>query len=282
MIQNSNLATQFQDEPQQSPETVVDHVREIVGAYLKKRTHLSINGISKKCAVSEPTLRRIMSGKVKTSPQVTTLLDILTYISGTTSVRNIVEMYPGPIAEFFTSAMPHLDEFDQEYSNALNDELQDSVKYLIYKLSLNHCGVREEKIRELYGNHGIQLLKEMMEKGYIKEDSDGACRATARSFAGSHAQFVRNFKAVADFIKPDKFRHRKPLNPYFVNMSDSISPEAYEQIRRLQKSLNNKIRKILSSEESKGKIPFFYICAQDTLDLKSAFELVESEENPNI
>ena len=60
--------------------SVADHLRLIITQYLEKRPQLSVNGISKRCNVSEPTLRRIMSGKVKTIPQITTLLDILTYI----------------------------------------------------------------------------------------------------------------------------------------------------------------------------------------------------------
>ena len=260
------------------PRTVVEHLSLVVKDYLKKRPHLSVNGISKRCQVSEPTLRRIVSNKVKTTPQLSTLLDLLTYVGQTTSVRDIVKMYPGPIADYLTDAMPYLEEVDQEYSNAVNDELKDPVKYLIYKLSLNHSGVSEEKINELYGNHGIALLSEMVEKGFIEKYASGICRARTKTYGGSHKEFVRNFKLVADFIKADRLRPRKPLNPYFINMSDSISPEAYEQIRRLQASLDKKIRKIVSSDEAKGQIPFFYIAGMDTLDSRPAYEWAEEED----
>ncbi len=259
-------------------ERVVDHLREVIASYLRRRPHLSVNGISKKCGVSEPTIRRIMSQKVKTTPQITTLLDILTFVSQSNSVREIVAMYPGPIGEFLAEAMPYLEEFDQDYSNAINEELKDPVKYLIYKLALNSCGVREAKIIELYGNHGLQLLDDMVEKGFIDRNEDQLCRARAKTFSGSHDEFVRNFKVVADFIKTNKLRNRKPLNPYFVNMSDSLNPEAYEQIRRILSKTDKKLRKILSSRESKGTIPFFFLGAMDTLDSKSAQEWVDDEE----
>lgn len=259
------------------PQDVVSHVRHVVAQYLAARPQLSVNGISKKCGVSEPTLRRIMGGKIKTVPQVTTILDILTYIAGTNSVREVKAMYPGAIADFLSDAMPFLDNVDQDYSNALNEQLKNPVKYLIYKLSANHNGVSEDKIVELYGNHGLQQLKEMVLAGFICSDENRVCHANAKSFSTSYDDFVSNFKIVADFIKPSKHRNRKTLNPFFVNASESLSPEAYEQIVRLQRQTQKKIRKILADPNSKGHIPSFYLCAFDSLDLRSAYELEESE-----
>jgi hypothetical protein len=258
--------------------SVVEHLRSVLQQYLQKRPHLSVNGISKRCSVSEPTLRRIMSQKVKTTPQITTLLDTLTFISQTSSVRAIVAMYPGPIADHLKEAMPYLDEFDQDYSNEINEELRDPVKYLIYKLALNHAGVSEDKVIELYGNHGLRLLNDMIEKGYIKKTPNQRCRAKVKTNSSSHQDFVRNFKAVADFIKPNKLRHRKPFNPYFVNMSDSLTPEAYEQIRRILGKTDKKLRKILADPNSKGHLPVFFLGAMDTLDPQSAAEWVEAED----
>lgn len=276
MIQQSNFESQpLKASKDQMPQSVVEHLRVVVHHYLEKRPHLSINGISKKCSVSEPTLRRIMSGKVKTVPQITTLLDILTFVANTTQVRELVKRYPGPIADHLLETMPYLEDVDQDYSTALNEELKDPIKYLIYKMSLNHCGVTERKIAELYGKHGLQLLQDLTEKGYIQHSPENIFRAKARVYGGSHKDFVKNFKLIADFIKTDKLQNRKPLNPYFVNMSDSLSVEAYDKIRRLQSQLDKKIRKIVSEESSKGEIPFFYIGAIDTLDLKSAYELAE-------
>lgn len=259
------------------PETVVDHLQLVITDFLAKKPHLSINAISKKCNVSEPTLRRIMAKKVKTLPMVTTLLDILTYLANTSSIREIVRRYPGPIATFLTDAMPFLVEFDQEYSNALNQELKNPIKYLIYKLAINHSGVTEQKISELYGNHGLQKLAELSEAGFIYKDIHNVIRAKAKSFSSSDGDFVRNFKVVADFIKPEKHKNRRPLNPSYVNCSDSLTVEAYEKIVRLQRSTQRKIRQILADPTSKGAIPTFYIAAIDTLDIKSAFELEEDK-----
>ncbi len=257
-------------------DNLIVQLRDAIAQYLSKRPHLSVNAISKKTGVSEPTLRRIMGLRIKTAPQVTTVLDILTYISGTTSVREIIKLYPGPLAQYLSASMPYLEDFDQNYSNQINEELKNPIKYLIYKLALNHGGVKEEKIIQLYGNHGFQLLSEMIDAGYIERDDKRVCRTISKSFTSSEDDFVRNFKLVADFIKPHKNRPRNPLNPLYVNCSDSVSAEAYEEICKLQKKTLKKIREILSQDSSKGELPFFLLCAIDTMDLKAAYELENS------
>jgi hypothetical protein len=224
------------------PQSVVDHLHDVISAFLQKRPHLSINGISKKCRVSEPTLRRIMSKRVKTAPQLTTLLDLLTFISQTTSVREIVNKYPGPIADFILEQMPSLHEVDQDFSNDLNEELRDPVKFLIYQLSLHAAGVSEDQVGRLYGNHGLQLMHELVEKAFLVPDQN-VFRARAKTFNHSPQDFVRHFKTMAEFIKPDKYQSRKPLNPSFSTLSESLTPEAYEKVRRLQSQLERKVQK---------------------------------------
>ncbi|MEO0335394.1 MAG: hypothetical protein AAF202_03315, partial [Pseudomonadota bacterium] len=61
------------------------HLRQVIQAYIDESKYLSVSGFCKKCGVSEPTVRRFLTGKIKTLPQVSTVLDILTYISGETS-----------------------------------------------------------------------------------------------------------------------------------------------------------------------------------------------------
>lgn len=258
---------------------VMENLREAINIYLSRHPHLSVNGLSKKCGVSEPTLRRILSDKVKTLPQVSTLLDILTYIGKTSSVRKVVENHQGAIGNYIKKAMPYLDEIDSEYSSRVNEELKDPVKYLIFKLSLNSTGVSEDKIRELYGTHGIKLLAEMIEAEIIVKTANGICRTHTKSYSSSNTDFVRNFKVVADFIKTNKYRNRKPYNPLQVNCSESISLDAYEKIVRLQRKTQKKIREILGAPENKGDVPFFQLCAIDTLDLKAAYEF-ERESSP--
>ena len=231
---------------------------------------------SKKCGISEPTLRRILSQKIKTDPQISTVLDILTYISRESSVRRIVEMYDGPLAKYISDNMLVLSEVDQDYSKKLNEELKNPIKYLVYKLSVNASGVSKEKVRNMFGEHGVGLLNELVEGNYaIKNEKDGRYYSCARGLQGSFENFVLHFKATADFIKPHKLNSRRPLNPFFINTSDSINKDTYEKILKMQRKHQRKISQLISDESSKGEIPFFYLAAIDTLDYESAFEIAE-------
>lgn len=269
------------DKNSETSSPLLSQLRQIILDYLALRPHLSVNAVSKKTGVSEPTLRRIVSQKIKTEPQISTVLDLLTYVSGVTSVRELVKIYAGPVADYINESVPFLDEMDKDYSNQINEELKNPIKYLIYKLALNASGVSEEKIIQLYGNHGFQLLNEMIECGLLHRDQQRVCRTVAQSFSSSYEDFVRNFKLVADFIKPYKSQSRQKLNPLFVNFSESISPQAYEELSKLQKKTLKKMREILSREESKGSLPSFFLCALDTMDLKSAYELASSDHSSN-
>ncbi len=252
--------------------SVVEHLSQVVKEYLEARPHFSLNGLSKKCGVSEPTLRRIVGQKIKTIPQSTTVLDILSFISGVDSIQSISKRYPGAIAEFLTDHFPVSENFDQEYSSALNAEFENPIKYLIFKLAGNDSGVRKEKIKELFGAHGIALFEEMIAKGFIDQVSPSHYRAKAKSFRTSNEIFTRNFKLMADYIKTSKHGQKKNLNPFFINKSNSINAKAYEKIVKIQRQAFAKIHQIMDEEGSQGELPVFFLSAIDTQDLKAAFE----------
>ena len=133
----------------QTNNEVIGQLQSAVQGLLNKNSRLTINGLSKNCTISEPTLRRIMNGSVKTTPSASTILGVLQAVEKTNDIKTIVDKYPGPIAEklkyFYGSLIesqsdctpvPELDEF-----------LYDEASYLIYKLASNETGVAEETIR---------------------------------------------------------------------------------------------------------------------------------------
>ena len=78
---------------------LITHLQTVIRSYLDQHTRISLNGLSKRCSVSEPTLRRIMNGQVKTAPTLTTVVDILSTIGKESRLSKLIDMYPGPIAE---------------------------------------------------------------------------------------------------------------------------------------------------------------------------------------
>jgi hypothetical protein len=268
---------------QNSEDTVVTDIKEnsnelllalqqILQNYLKERPARSVNGLSKKCVVSESTLRRILSGQIKTMPTATTVLDILTTISKEKNIQNILKLYPGTIANYLETNLPQSENVLTEYCQELNQVLKDSSTYIIYKLASNSMGLRREKIIELFGLHGIACADVLVENKYLSL-TDNIYRSQIENFTLHHDTFVQKFKAVADFIKIQKNIEREHLNPLLVNYSESVSAEAYKEIVSLQKRTLKKIRDIMSAKDSQGQIPLFLLLAIDTLDTKSANEI---------
>ena len=255
---------------------LLEHLQGVLKDYLTSRSHMSLNSLSKKCTVSEPTLRRIAKGQVKTLPNVTTVLDILTYISGERNTYSIAKKYGGAIEEFITQMLPHAMDRQTDYDVSLNSELKNSTKYLIYKLASNDLGVKHQKIIELFGSQGLMFVDELLKKSYLTKKEDTYFSST-ESFTSSHENFVDNFKTVSNFIKTHKEVSRTLLNPLFSNYSNSVSPEAYKEIVSLQRRTLKKVRDILSDEKSAGSIPIFHLLAVDTLDTKTAYELDKEE-----
>ncbi len=204
-------------------------------------------------------------------------MDLLTTISRKTNVKEMLALYPGPVSDFIRESFPHLEEHDPEYSRELNSHLRDPLKYLIYKLSLNKMGVSRDRVKKLFGDHGLRELDTLLDLEVVARKHNRYFFA-GKSFTINFDGFVEQFRAVASFIKPYKVVERKPLNPLFVNASESVSAETYEKIAKIQRETFQKIREVVQEDKDGGPIPMFYICALDTLDVESALEIAKRGE----
>ena len=254
-----------------APNDLLSALQGILQQYLSEKPSRSLNGLSKKCTVSEPTLRRILKGQIKTLPTATTILDILTTLSGEKNTALIAKNFPGAIAEYLESIIPQAQEFGTEYDSELNTELKDPVKYIIYKLSANSSGLRINKLNELFGRHGLSQAEILIQKGYLQNDNN-VLFTKVKDFTINQESFVNNFKIVADYIKTQNPIAKTSLHSLLANYSESVTPEAYKDIVSLQKRTLQKIRKIRSDGPSKGYIPLFLLLAIDTLDPQPAHE----------
>ncbi len=253
------------------------HLQNILLAYLERHPNITVGGMSKRCAVSEPTLRRIKSGQVKTLPSVTTVVEILTYISKETSTQGLLNAFPGPIADYLSSKLGQIEQVKElQYSEKLTRTLTDPVKYLVYKLASMSAGVGLEKIVELFGSYGENQLLKLAQEDLVALNTQGFYIAKIQDFALSNEVFVEHFKSTADFIKPHKHATAaKAYSPIFSNFSNSISKKAYGEILKTQRAANKKIIAILCDKNSEGNIPTFVLNAVDTLDTSCADEFVD-------
>ncbi len=265
-------SSSFEEERREQGE-VLAFLRSELEKYLDRNQQLSLNSLSKRCSISEPTLRRIYKGKIKTVPNVTTIFNLLSYLYGTDDVKILLTLVPSSVSDFFNQKMGFLDELNQAtYSDDLTESLSDPVKYLIFKIASNDAGITETKLLDLFGQHGKKQVMSLINEGLI-ELKDGVYYGLKGNFLLSNDVFVDHFKAVADFIKPHKHAQANPkYSPIFSNFSVSLNKTAYSKIVNLQRRTNKKIVEMMKSEESKGEIPAFFLNAIDTLDEKIADE----------
>lgn len=255
---------------------VLAQLQQVMVEHMKGNPQLTLNGISKRISVSEPTLRRIFKGQVKTLINAKTLIEVLVYLSKESDISKIIQKYPGPIGDHLREHASFATENDpsQPYSEDLNRVLKSPIRYLVFKLASNSSGVAAAEIKELFGFHGLGALEELSTLGLVQEN--GGIYTSEFSIKGgmtlSHDIFVQNFKSVADFIKPDKLGQISNNN-LFVNFSESVSLEAHREIVKIQREALKKCLKVLDSPKSKGSIPTFILAAVDTLSSQSAAEI---------
>lgn len=268
--------TEFALDKEKSSGNLLQCLQEVLQNYLNEKPSRSLNGLSKKCTVSEPTLRRIVKGQIKTLPTSTTILDILTTLTGEKNTALIAKNFPGPIADYLQSILPQTEEFETEYDSDLNIELRDPVKYIIYKLASNSSGLSRKKLNELFGRNGFTQAEVLLQKDYLYIKNE-TYFSKVKHFTSNQDSFVTNFKLIADYIKTQNPLVKTNLHSLLANYSESVSAEAFKEIVGLQKKTLQKIRSILTDENSKGSIPVFMLLAIDTLDPQPAHELMSEK-----
>lgn len=254
--------------------TSSQHLQKIINDYIESHTGLTVNGMSKRCGVSEATLRRVCSGKNKNLPTLTTVISVLSYISKKNTLPEIIEQFSGPLSESLKNGMhTHKNSAFMDSSVNLSSKLQDPVRYMIYKLAANTNGVTASKISELFGLFGGQKLDDLLNEDLLILRGD-SYHAAYSNYSLSHETFTTHFKATADFIKPEKLdASPQKYSQVFVNMSESINLNAYSSILKVQRAALKKIREIMFDSQNKGEIPAFMVSAIDTISTKSAFEI---------
>ena len=259
---------------------ILNQLQDSVLNYLNKNKNISLNGLAKRCSISEPTLRRIKNGQIKTLPTLTTIVDLLCSLNKVDKIPELIEIYKGsPIGEFLQEHFSVLSSTDlsYEFNQELDKALRENIYYLVFKLSCNSSGVNRTKIQEMFGRLGTDKLNALVNKGLIKRDGE-VFKSAIEGFSLGHETFVDHFKAVADFIKTGEIGPKK--NNLFYNFSESVNEKGMREILQIQRTALKKIAKILNDEEFIGDIQLFVLSAIDTLDLPQTEE--EQDQGPTL
>lgn len=250
-------------------ERLLEQLQAALLNYMHKRPYLSLSAISRKCRVSEPTLRRVRNQEFRTAPTPSTVVNLLSYISGESSpsINRLQELYGGAIADYLAEQFSASQDAELETDPELIEALRDNTTYAIFKLCLNTGGVSKKTLQRLFGEAGLYNLESLISQNFVLE-KEGRYFAKVEWLALPGDLTKEKFAYLAQFIKTSSNDSDPLLSPRHCNYSCAISPSAYKEISKLQSRFLKKVREIISNDENQGNIPLLLLSALDTLDTK--------------
>lgn len=241
---------------------ILSELKDAITSYLEVNKNLSLNAIACRSNVSEPTLRRIKKGEVKTLPRINTIVDILSIIYKERNISSLIQKCGPHLKSYLSKVFSVLMDTEAAYENdtGLSKVLQDSTSYLIYKLAANRIGIKREQVQRNFGELGLKKLSDLERKGLVFE-MVGSYHARTKSFCLDDDLFIQNFKSVADFIRIEEGPARG--DNLFYNLSESVSEEGYQKIMAIQRQALKEIVSILNDKKFVGDKQAFVLSTVD-------------------
>ncbi|MCR9206208.1 MAG: hypothetical protein NXH75_16620 [Halobacteriovoraceae bacterium] len=250
----------------QTDVTLCLQLKDLLTSYFRKHPQVSVNGLSKKSGVGASTIRRLMAGEIKGDPAPHTVLNLASSITKEKRLYVLINMFEGPLGEvlketfapYIDLALPHSIEKD------LNKELQDSIKYFIYKAAANRAGAQESWVLDTFGKLGLDRLGELLEKGFL-EKSGEVYHAKEKNFSLDLGIAAAHLTQLVKFYKPHELDKGRNL---FYTLSESLNEEAIQKIKDIERNAMKEIYQIMEDENSFGETPYFSLLVSDELTLK--------------
>lgn len=242
---------------------LIASLQNLVAAYLAKNPSLTINALASRCNVPVTTLRRLTSGQQKNEIAPHSVLNLVSYILREKNLVTLLTKLEPSVAEFLKK---HFGNFifsseSRVYSSNLNEELKDQTRYLIYKLAANHNGTDLMTIVDNFGSHGKKKADELMSKNLLVE-REGRLHAAEKNFSLDITVAASHLPGLVGFYKPHTMAEGKNT---FFSMSESLSEEAIQEIKQLQRECVKKMSAIMNDEKNFGDIPYFTINLAETM-----------------
>jgi hypothetical protein len=242
---------------------VSQELQRILNNYSSANPRLSLNHLSKKCGVPEPSLRRMAQGKAKTAPSIGNIVSLLSYVQKKNHFRDLIEINQGELrrhleTHFSFWGTEDLKQTDRKQFERLAKLLKDKKNYHFLRLAQTKNGLSCKVAERIFSADMGKVAANLIEAGFVKE-IDGIYHAIKKNQRMPEQQFIENFKSTADRIRLDVNDGQN----FYTSLVENINEEAYQRILGLLRDANAEIRQILADENSRGDIPAFYLGAFD-------------------
>lgn len=242
---------------------LIQSLQNMISLYMSKNSQLTINSLAQRSNVPVTSLRRLMNGQQKNEIAPHSVLNLVSYILREKNLALLLERVEPSIAEFLKKHFGNFIFSSQKntYNVDLNIELRDQTKYLIYKLAANHNGTDLMTIVENFGSHGKRKADELKTAGLLIEEGD-RLHAKEKNFSLDLSIAASHLPGLVSYYKPDSIPQGR--NTMF-SMSESLTHEAIQEIKKLQRECVMKMNAIMNAPESLGDIPYFTLNLAETM-----------------
>ncbi len=237
----------------------------IIDDYFSKYPNMSINSLALRSNVGASTLRRILAGSIKGDPSPHTVLNIASAVAKEKRLRNLIEMFEGPVGEVLKETFSPYAQTDAPhvYDVNLNELLKDRISYFVYKLSSHRNGVSEWEVVDLFGTIGRDRLLKLEDRQVLTR-KDERYFAKEPNFSLDLETAAEHLPELVKFYQPEELDRGQNL---FYSLSESLNEEGIKKVKEIQKEAVQKIYAIMNDTKYDGDIPYFSVQVCDTLRL---------------
>jgi hypothetical protein len=250
---------------------LISQLHQLINSYLEKFPQVSLNGLATRSNIPVSTLRRISLGQQKSDIAPHTVLNLTSYLLKEKNLTELLKKVDPVIKGYLEK---HFGQFifsseQRVYDVDLNSYLKDQHRYFIYKLAANHNGTTLMEVMELFGRQGELKVEEMLELGLLIAE-DERLHAKNKDFSLDLKVASSHLPELTRFYKPETLGMGLNL---FYSMSESMSKEAINEIKNIQREAANRIAEIMDNANNKGDIPYFTVNLSETFLIHAEGEL---------
>jgi hypothetical protein len=217
--------------------------------------------ISEKTNISKKTLQRIL--KNETKPNQQSVMRFYEYFFKVAQVENLSIQHSW-IKDYFLKVLTgHYGKLDE----VLEKKLESDVIFRKLYIRLSMHKLSKKNVEKLFGNYGLSILNEMEKMNLLNSmDNEWFCLKENVSIAKSPIALKEMIIELnQDFVTTENLSEVNKNSVFYF--CENISDSAYQTILEASEELKKTIRKILTSPDSKGDVPFFLTTSIDKMDV---------------
>jgi hypothetical protein len=244
---------------------LINSLQLMINSYMSRNPQLTLNALAQRSNIPITSLRRLVGGGQKSEIAPHSVLNLVSYILRERNISKLIAKLDLSIASFLKRHFGNFIFVSETKNNECDFELElrDQTKFLIFKMAQNHNGVELETLTENFGILGTKKIEEMISDGLLISEGQ-RLHAVDKNYQVDSQLVADHLPALVQFYKPELAK--EGMN-YFVQLNESLNPEAIEKITEIQRRSLTEIQSIISNVESLGEIPYFYLNLSETMIL---------------